>query len=429
MGLGKSLISYMYADRNPDKRPVIIVCPKTLKWNWLKEIKKHFGVQADILGTTKPDKYSLNKQRDTIIINYDVLGPWLPYLRSLNPQIIILDEVSLLGNQGTKRTRNVKMLCKGTPHVLALSGTPLTNRPAEMWPVLKILRPKLFPAFYDYAQKYCDPRRKPWGWEYKGATNLGELHQILVNHVMIRRRKMDVLSQLPGKIRSVVPLGIVGRKEYEHAEDDLISWLLTVAPHRARRAALAEQMVKLGYLRRLSAEKKLPAVMDWVDDFLIESDGKLILFAIHEKIINALRQRYHRECVVIDGSVSDRNRRIAEESFQTNPQVRLFIGNIDAAGVGLNFTISSTVAFAEYPWVPAKLTQAEDRAHRIGQRNVVNVYYLVARGTIEEYLLEVLQTKQRVLNQVLDGEGKGDDLNVYEALCQKFTGQKRYVRK
>lgn len=425
MGTGKSLTSLLYANRHPHLRPIVIVCPASLKYNWQSECRKHFNWPSQVLEGTKTEELPAC---GITIINYDILVPWLDYLYSLNPQLVILDETHYIANRGTKRTRASRMLCEGVPHVIGLSGTPLTNRPVELWPILNILFPEEFPNFFPFAMRYGAPKRVPWasGWSFTGASHTGELHQKLIGK-MIRRRKEDVLKELPSKQRIVVPLEILDRPQYTHAEREFLDWLKTYDPTRVSSAQRAERLTRLGYLKRLAANLKLHAVCDWVNSFLSESDGKLLLFAVHKSILAELWARYGKISVLVDGSVSSKGRQLAVNQFQTHAKTRIFIGQMKAAGVGLNLTAASTVAFAELDWVPGNHVQCEDRIHRIGQKEHSTIYYLVARETLEERLLEVIQHKQETINQILEGtNGTADTLDVYSQLCdrlQKEQGQ------
>lgn len=368
MGLGKSLTSLLWAHRNPDVRPIVIVCPASLKFNWEREASRHFGMSAEILNGTKPTKLGLTASHQIVIINYDILHCWLPFLKALKPKLIICDEVHYAKSLRSRRTKALHRLCKGVPHVIALSGTPLTNRPAELWPTLHLLRPKKFHAFFPFAQKYCSPELTPWGWRYNGATNLGALHKRLKRLLMIRRTKKQVIEQLPAKLRFVVPFELSDRKEYDHALKDFIGWLNQYNPAKANKAARAERLVKWGYLKRLAAQLKMKSVLDWIDNFLEESGGKLIVFAVHKDIVAQLYGRYKKIAVKVDGSVKNTDRRLAVDSFQHNKKVRLFIGNIQAAGVGLTLTAAETVAFVELSWTPGEHAQCEDRCIAKGQR-------------------------------------------------------------
>ncbi len=411
MGLGKTLQSLLYVSRHPDIKPIIVVCPASLKWNWSKEAVIHFGMRSEILESMTPPRMGIQTPHQLVIINYDILGPWISYIKELKPKLIILDECHFISNPDSKRTKNVTELCKGVPHVIALSGTPLTNRPIELYPVLKILKPDLFPSRRQYAARYCAPRRVPWGdgWDFRGASHLGELHATLKANVMIRRTKEEVLPDLPSKQRSVILFKLPNMKEYEQVKEDYRSWLSKHNPEAMGRAERVEELVKIGQLRRMAGYLKIPLVIEWVSNFLEESDEKLVLFGIHKKVIGALEKKYKTSCVVIDGDTPTRQRDLLVDKFRSNKKTRLFIGNIQAAGVGINLQVASKVAFCELAWRPADHTQAEARCNRIGSINSLLVYYLIAKGTLEERLINILHRKQMVLDQTLDGEKKKDD--------------------
>ncbi len=418
MGLGKTLQSLLYLVRHPEIRPAIVVCPASLKYNWEREAAHHFGIRAEVLEGTKPQKQSImSTTPPVIIINYDILWPWMEYLKGLNPQAIIGDEIHYISSRGAKRTKAMQHLCRGVPHVVFLSGTPLTNRPVELYPILNILRPDLFSSFYSFAHRFCAPHKAPWGWEFKGATHLKELHRIMSNNLMIRRRKEDVLTELPDKTRSVVPMALSDPVQYERAHNDFLGWLADKSPERLYGAARAAALVKGGYLKRLAGQLKLPSVFQWVDDFFKGTDEKLVLFAVHRDIIKQLHDRYKDISTVVDGSITGRKRQKSVDRFQKSKGCRLFIGN-KAAEVGINLTAASTLARCELEWTPGALIQSEDRIHRIGQVNAASIYYLIGRGTIEETLLKLLQKKQGVLNQTLDGAGKGDEFDLFDLLVQ-----------
>lgn len=414
MGLGKTLQSLGWAIK-AHQFPMVVVCPASLKLNWQREVHLHtHGVTSNVLYGRTPSEYI--QQDDITIINYDILGGWLEYIKKLKPQTIVLDECQAVSNPGTKQSKNVKKMCKGIPNILGLSGTPFTNRPGELFPILQLIRPDIYNSFMGYAWKYCQPKKKPWGWEYKGAKDLDVLHSELKRFLMLRRRKRDVLLDLPEKSRFVVPLEITKPKEYHKAENDFIGWLTKKSQSKAKKAKKALAIVRMGYLKRLAARLKWKGVLDWVDNFLEASEGKLILFAVHKKPIKLLRERYRRRCVVIDGSTPQPKRMLAVDQFQKNKRIRILIGNIRAAGKGLNLTAASAVAFAEMGWTPGEHNQAEDRAHRIGQTRGLNCYYLVANGTIESDLCELIQQKASVFDSVFDGEKEVDTLDIFDQL-------------
>jgi len=420
MGLGKTFLALSFAKRRKLK-PIIVVCPASIKYNWEREAALHVNLRAEVLeGTKVPQaKWSLNKP-ELIILNYDILHKWLPVIKKLKPQLVILDEVHYTKSRSTRRTKACRMLCKGVEHVLALSGTPLINRPIELWPILNMLWPKEFTSYKAFGFRYCKPEFTPWGWKFNGATKVKELNRILKRSCMVRRLKKEVLQDLPNKIRAVVPMKLSKPHEYKKALVDFVDWLRTAHPSKARAALKAEELAKAGYLKRLVAELKLPSVIEWVENFLAESTGKLILFGIHKKIIGELYGHFKPLSVVVDGSVNNKRRQNAIDKFQHDPNCRLFIGNIQAAGVGWNGTAATAVAFCELGWTPGEHIQAEDRAHRIGQKDHVTCYYLVGRDTIEDKTCKLLHKKQKVLTGVLDGKQPKHSGNVFDELIQSI---------
>lgn len=413
MGTGKGLISLLWARNHPEHRPVIIVCPASLKWNWRHEIHIGIGERSEILEGRKPKKRI--GESPFLIINYDILKYWLEFLIDAEPKLLIADEIHVVSNRTAQRSRALKHLSEKIPYMIGLSGTPLMNRPVELWHPLHCLFPKLFPSFFTFAMRFCSPKKSIFGngWDFRGASHLDELHGLLKSH-SIRRLKKDVLSELPEKQRTIIPMTIP-RKEYDNVLEDFLGWLTVNNPDKVHKARKAERLVQMGLLKRLAGELKLPLVMEWLDNFLKTSAEKILVFAIHRKIIAALQDRYKNICVVVDGSTSGKNRELAVTKFQSNSKTRMFIGNIKAAGVGLNLTAASTVAFVEIGWSPGGMMQAEDRAHRIGTKKSVNVYYLVAKDTIEHRLIYLLQSKQKVLSSTLDG-GKGEDFDLFDLL-------------
>jgi hypothetical protein len=260
-------------------------------------------------------------------------------------------------NSAAQRTKATKTLAKGIPHRLGLTGTIILNRPVEGFNAFNIINPTIFPKFWHYAQRYCAPRNNGFGWDFTGASNTVELHEKLVNSFMIRRLKKDVLQDLPDKQYSFTPIEIDNEKEYENAERDFIAFVrATKGDKAATRASNAQALAEIEGLKQLAV------------------------------------------------SVSQTDRQKAIDDFQNVPSIRLFIGNIKAAGVGCTLTAASNVAFVELPWTPGDLSQAEDRCHRIGQKDSVNIHYLLSVGTIEEKIAHMLDTKRKVLASVHDGE-------------------------
>jgi len=425
MGLGKTLQALFYVYKTPASRPVVVVCPVNVKLNWEREAAHHLGLPSEVLEGRKVRRFKPATRAPLVIINYDILGPWLPYLKALGPGLIILDEIHYIKNRASQRYRAARKLCERVPRVIGLSGTPLTNRPSELWAPLSVIRPDIFRSFYKFVFRWTKPRHFPWGWDFSGARDLDVLHAHLKELCMVRRLKRDVLQDLPPKVREVLMLRLPDRTEYDTAQADFLGWLRTISIERARRAARAEALTRIGYLLRLCAKLKLKLVYEWVDNFLEGSDGKLVVFSMHRRMVELLHARYHRQSVVVDGGVKGRQRQRAVDAFQHKDNVRLFLGNIRAAGIGITLTAADTCVFTDLPWTPGDLVQAEDRIHRIGQKETAFIYYLVAYDTIEEKLCKLLQRKQSILEEVLDGQGRGDNLNIFNELLRSvYSTQK-----
>lgn len=237
---------------------------------------------------------------------------------------------------------------------------------------------------------------------------------------MVRRRKEDVLHDLPSKVRRVVPMGITDRGQYDRASGDFLNWLKEEhGAHRAKAAKRAAAVSRVGYLLRLAAKLKARAVVAWANAWLAEyPDEKLVLFAVHQGMIKVLQKRVAAPHVTVDGGVVGRRRKLAVDTFVKDPKVRVFIGNIKAAGTGVDGLqkVASTLAFCEMWWRPGDHIQAEDRIYRIGQNNTAWVNYLVAGGTIEEDLCRIVQAKQQVIRATLDGRAVENDVDVWDQL-------------
>lgn len=423
MGLGKTVQALAWLRLHPELRPAVVVCPASLKYNWEHECHSWLNnPSVQILSGTSP--YRLAPGNDVIIINYDILPYWVDALDDANPKVAILDECHYIKSNKAKRTKATKQFVKNIDHVIALSGTPAVNRPVELFNALKIVNATVVPDFWDFVQKYCDAKHGRFGWDFSGASNTAALHELLTNTIMIRRLKSEVLTELPDKIRSIIPMDITNRPQYEAAEDNFINWIRTnKGTEAAKAASKAEQLVQAEALKQLAVQGKLGQVTEWIENH-IDNDGKLVVFATHKETIDHLMKAFGSRAVKIDGSVALADRDIAVNAFQNDDSIRLFVGNIKAAGVGLTLTAASSVAFVELPWTPGDLVQAEDRCHRIGQKNAVNIYYLVAQHTIDEQVASLLDSKRRVLSAILDGRAP-EQMSLLSELINAYIEEER----
>ncbi len=394
MGLGKTIQTLAYLQTYPDIRPVIIVCPASVKFNWRNEINQWLTTEENIevISKGKPDI----SKASIIIINYDILGKWLDDLKAINPEIIIFDESHMLKNSKAARTKAAKKLASEIDHVIALTGTPILNKPIELFSQLNIVNPKAYPAnkYFSFAVKYCNGHQNNFGWDFSGSSNLEELSEELKGF-MIRRTKEQVLSELPSKRRTKILLPMSNRKEYDLAFAEFKAWRAAEEKPYER-----DVLVWLETLKKHCTEGKLTAAKEWVKDFL-ETENKLVLFGTHRMTIDFFMNEFKGCAVKIDGSTSQKEREQAVYRFQNDEKIKLFVGNIKAAGMGITLTAASNVAFVELDWTPALHEQAEDRCNRIGQKTAVNSYYLLSEKTLDENILVMLENKKNIIEEVM----------------------------
>jgi SNF2 family DNA or RNA helicase len=426
MGLGKTVQALAWLEANPQARPAVIVVPASLKLNWEREARKWMSQPRTqvISGRYNP---AAPLHGDIVIINYDILANarettkdratgkkvykvlpgtgWVDHLVKYGCKAVILDEAHNIKESSTFKTQDVKKLCKKAAHLIALTGTPIINRPIELYNVFSLIKPGMFANRHEFGVRYCAAKHDGFGWNYSGASNTEELYEKLKSTIMLRRLKKDVLKELPAKTRTVIPLEIQNETEYKKAQDDMISWIRqTKGQKAAERASGAEALVRLEMLKQLAVAGKTKEAVAWIHQFM-ETSEKLILFGVHQNVIAALTvalKRYNP--VVIDGNKTATQRQAAVDAFQNDPSCRIFIGNIKAAGVGLTLTAASAVAFLELGWTPGEHDQAEDRAHRIGQRDNVQIFYLLAENTIEEDIATMLDAKRENISRAIDGQ-------------------------
>lgn len=423
MGLGKTIQAIAFLQARKDLRPALIVCPASLKLNWEAEIKKFAETCPENRVEVLSGEKSYKTDAPVMVVNYDVLHSWVQVLKG-RLSAIVLDESHFIKNRRARRTKAVRAVAKGTEAVLCLTGTPVLNRPMDLFTQLNLLAPEEFPDYFQYGLRYCNGHKKKifvrggeekYVWDFSGASHLDELNRRLKSTVMIRRLKKDVLKELPPKRVATVPMELSSPKEYLIAEENFLRWLhewVKRGKYEKKRlvtAARAEALTKIEYLKMCAVRLKIKSVLQWVSDFL-ESGEKLVLFAHHRVVVDYLKKQFSG-CAVLSGGENARARQEAVQKFQNSPDCRLFIGSLAAAGVGLNLTVASNVAFVEFPWRPADLDQAVDRAHRIGQASSVTAWCLVASApgikTVDERILDLLEKKRSIADQALDGKKEG----------------------
>lgn len=414
MGLGKTAQIINAINYLPTDAKTIILCPASLKLNWEREAHMWLNSKRRITPILST-RSNIPTDPGITIINYDII--FLPNLfKAIMKQdwdAMVLDEVHYCKNRETKRTlaalggfdkkkrKWVAGIAQKSQRIWALSGTPVPNRPKELYPLCSTLWPNIFKGgYWDFAKRYANAHTTKWGWDDNGASNLDELNAKLRKAGMLRRLKADVLTDLPDKVRQIIVIP-PNTKTLKEALRSEAPYAQAVAEWLDGGPAVAFEDMSL--IRKQVALAKTPLVVDHLVDLLDGGLDKVVVFAHHKEVVAELcTQLKAYNPVSIIGDTSNKQRQINVDRFQQEPSVRVFVGNIQAAGVGLTLTAASHVVMAELDWVPGNVTQAEDRCHRIGQKDTVNVQHVVVQGSIDERLVQAIVEKQKIQDQILD---------------------------
>ncbi|CAI5502808.1 unnamed protein product [Closterium sp. Naga37s-1] len=424
MGLGKTVQAIGLAACYRDEWPVLVIAPSSLRLHWAMSIVRWLDLPPEDITVVMPQgttrsingfnfvrctrNQPLSLQSPFNIISYDLLDrleqPEEPF------KVVIADESHYLKNYKAKRTGLAVPRLQRANRAILLTGTPALSRPIDLFKQLEALQPHAYRKLGEYGKRYCRGGR--FG-EFTGSSNLEELHAVLSGTVMIRRLKKQVLPQLPDKRRQQVLLMLE-----EKAMKPIRALHIQLRKVREKKKAAAtpekeseavmEERALVSRLYTESAWAKVDAVREYLGTML-EGGCKFLVFAHHMTMMDALSEFFQKAKVGyirIDGGTAPEKRHHLVARFQEEPDTRVAVLGIHAAGVGLTLTAASTVVFAEMAWNPGDLVQAEDRAHRIGQANAVNVYYLHAPETIDDVIWSVVQHKLENLGQVMDGEQK-----------------------
>jgi SNF2 family DNA or RNA helicase len=384
---------------HPEYIPTLIICPASIKDNWKRELGMWGDIfNAEVLSGRTP--YIIPKNK-VIIINYELLSYWIEDILLHNFQYLIVDEVQKVANPKSLMTKAFKNIALRIPHRTFISGTPIRNRPKEFWSALSVVDSVNFGNRWAFLQRYAGAKFTRWGWDFNGASNIEELHN-RINHLMIRRLKVDVLKDLPPKQKFILPLSLddVHAKEYSHQNNKFRTWV-----EETKRKKGLEVRNQIELLRQIAYQAKRDSLMEWIEDYL-EVNDKLVIYAYHTHVLDDIQSEFPDISVRIDGATPVEKRQGIVDKFQSDSSTKLFIGQMIAAGTGITLTAASTVAFAELWWVPSDMEQCEDRVHRIGVKGNVQIYYLVGAGTVEDDMAYCLVNKHKVVKQVLDGESE-----------------------
>uniref|UniRef100_A0A0K0E0S3 SWI/SNF-related matrix-associated actin-dependent regulator of chromatin subfamily A-like protein 1 n=1 Tax=Strongyloides stercoralis TaxID=6248 RepID=A0A0K0E0S3_STRER len=414
MGLGKSIQGLAIARYYKNEWPLLIVCPAAVRYSWrdtFYNFLPSFDRSKIFLIEKNSDFVPLDgDMNNVIIISYSMLKKVMGDFNKINAKVVIFDEAHSLKSKTAARTKQATTIARSCNRIILLSGTPALSKPIELYSQLYILNSSITPKFYSFAERYCDGKRGPFGYVANGSTNPGELKTLLSTFYMIRRYKKDVMNDLPDKMRQVVYLrGDIVDEAMENLDKEKkelevmrnkFEKNINRAGFKEKRASILEYFAKTGECKSVVA---VNYIMKKYFDEDIER-RKMIIFAHHKIVLDRLEMACEKKKIKyirIDGGVTGPNRDKAIKEFQNNDTVFVAILSITAAGAGITLTAASTVIFAELHWNPGYLQQAEDRAHRIGQKNCVHVNYLVFSGTCDDYLFQTIQNKMKILGELM----------------------------
>lgn len=431
MGVGKTCTAIGAINKTENPRRVLVVCPASLKLNWLKELKMWLVNPATIKVLYSKGQHlveDINGGKEggleVVVVNYDILDR---FDLTENWDIMILDECHVLKNKSAKRTVAVfgggKSRKKAIPasKIIGLTGTPVQNRPSELWSILRGLDGERWTSslWQKFHVRYCAAVNTRFGWDTSGASNLDELNKLLRGTIMMRRTKSQVLKEMPAKSRKTTELETTKEIRKLLATEEALQYIVDVGVRNADPAKLAaiqeylddrteidsdkEKTVigELAKVRRMVGEIKAPLVAEYVEELLEGGQEKVVVFAHHKTVVNILQVALHKYGVVkLVGDTPDKVRQQSVDLFQGEGGPRVFIGSIQAAGVGITLVRSSYSVFAEVDWVPGNLEQAEDRTHRIGQNEAVTIDYVIFAGSCDTVMIDAVESKKEVISEI-----------------------------
>ena len=419
MGTGKTLQSLGYAHLAGHKR-ILVVCPASVKFAWEVEVAKWTSFKSFVM-SSQTDPKSVPANTNVVIINYDILKKFIDSLKKVKWDCMVCDEAQYVKEKSSIRSKMVKELSRGIPSVIMLSGTPMMSRPIELYNILSIIDPYNWNNYYDYARRYCDGKMGYWGFEAKGATNLPELSK-RISRYFLRRTKDQVLKFLPPKNRIFTPVELVGdaSESYYKASESFSRFLKENKGKKDKEIAKslqAEKLVKINYLREISAMGKLDAAKELIRN-IIDAGEKVLVFSSFNAPLEELHDEF-MDSVLILGSTDVEDRGPMVKKFQENPDVKVFLGGFLSAGTGITLTAASNVILLDYPYRPADTEQSIDRAHRPGSTaESINIYQLHSFNTIDDFMKKLLEKKQKIFDKVVNSQvcGEKGEIDVEELI-------------
>jgi SWI/SNF-related matrix-associated actin-dependent regulator 1 of chromatin subfamily A len=402
MGLGKTTATIIAALETGAKK-ILIICPASLKINWQREIENYTDRPVYIAEGKK-----FSTESDFVIVNYDILKNFhdmekkgTSLLNQSEFELVILDEAHMISNPQAQRTKIINHFVKDIKRVWLLTGTPMTSRPMNYYNLLNIIESPVAQNWMAYAIRYCQGYQFMAGkrkvWNVTGASNLEELRDRTSKQIL--RRLKEYVLDLPDKIISPVYLRLKS-KEYEELMGEYYDWFDN---KKDESSSLTVQFSKLMKVRKVIANEKTKQTIEFAEN-IIEQGKKVIIFTNFTDTLQTIYQHFGKQAVYLDGSCSKPHRQNAVDEFQENDKIKVFVGNLKAAGVGLTLTAAEVVIMNDLSFVPAEHAQAEDRAYRYGQKSNVLVYYPLYENTIEGAVYDILNRKKEIIRTVMGDE-------------------------
>jgi SWI/SNF-related matrix-associated actin-dependent regulator 1 of chromatin subfamily A len=419
MGLGKTTSTIIAALETGAKK-VLIVCPASLKINWEREIANYSDRPVYIAEGKK-----FSDEHDFVIVNYDILKNFhdaketeKSEIMKINFDLVIMDEAHMISNPQAQRTKIANDIASKSNRVWLLSGTPMTSRPMNYYNLLNLVDSPVAMNWMAYAKRYCNGFQFSVGkrkvWNVTGASNLDELRERTQTHIL-RRLKEEVLD-LPEKIITPVYLRLKS-KDYEELVGEYFDWY---DQNPEESTSLTIQFSKLMKVRKVIAKEKIKNTIELAEN-IIEQGKKVIIFTNFTDTLNEIYNHFGKSAVYLDGSCSKFHRQNSVDEFQTNDKIKVFVGNLKAAGVGITLTSAEAVIMNDLSFVPAEHSQAEDRSHRIGQKNSTSVYYPLFENTIEGAIYDILNRKKKIISTVM-GDDMFDEASSIEEMLNMISG-------
>lgn len=423
-GLGKTAQTIVAASEL-DAFPWLVACPASLIWNWEREIRLWApDLAADpeaVHVVTASANYAPAPETKVVVMSYDLATNLKGELSEFGPKTVILDEAHLIKNYETLGARALVPLCRAARHSILLTGTPILNRPRELWTLLAAIRATqaTFESFHRFGVRFCGAfEEKIWNpytrtshtqWNYNGQSNLDELHEIL-RQVMLRR-KDTVLGTLPNLRRVKYAAGSEAMKVNEKLREKVRAALTkTFGDERKALAVLKQGRQKaivddLFRQYRLVGKKKI----DLAASLLVETakeNGPVVCFGHHEEVLLALLGAADDagfSTALIDGGVTPKNRQKTVDRFQAG-EIDVLLCSTTATNAGITLTRACEGVVVEMPYSSEIAKQIEGRLRRIGQTRDCRFRYLVREGTVDDYLWKLMGRKAKTFDRLIDGQ-------------------------